>query len=193
MELFSIETIRRMIGLLDWAYRLGVRDAARVDDQGLCNQHIEETRQPGVFGFVTDNYAVGELEWQLRLEKEARLTSMFGAMHRYFISMGRFGSSFLSCFLPIAQDFYNRGLTDWNNAPDGCDFPMFLSRSRVWWTEKGVKPVKPGEYVQEIQLCCFSRMRSEPGYADKVKKRYLLGENRWLTYIRVVGLSLAKK
>lgn len=188
-------TILKMISLLDWSYRLGVNNAYQANDEGLCRAFIEKTSQPGMYGFITDDYNVGVLEWQLRLTKEARLTSMFGSMYQYFGRMGRFGQNYLSVFLPIAQDFYNKGVQDYCAAPYACDMARFNSARRVWWSPKGLLNVKPREYVETIQLMCFDRQRRDSAYleenaADYKAQKVALRAQHYDWYIRAVGLSI---
>lgn len=191
------DTILKMISLLDFCYRLGVTDAHAQDDEGLCREFIEKTSQPGVYGFLTDGYNVGVLEWQLRLTKQARLTSMFGSMYQYFNRMGRFSSNYLSCSLPVAQEFYNKGVTDYCTAPDGCDLVQFNDAKRVWWSHKGLLKISAREFVETIQLMCFDRQRKDNAYleenaADYKARKIALKEKHYYYFIRAVGLALAQ-
>lgn len=162
------QSIRSMISLLDYVYKLGVSDARDVEDEGLCRLFIQNHTEPGQYGFITDGYDVEELEWQLRLHVRSRLQRQYGVMQTFFASMRKFKANFLSCFLPVAQCFYNKGIKDYIEAPTDCDFNAFCERSRAWWTRKGIKNIKPQEYVDTIQLMCFDLRRRD--------MRYLLGE-----------------
>lgn len=192
------DTILRMIGLLDWVYRLGIQHSRELNDEGASREFLDTHNEVGVYGFITDGYNVGVLEWQLRLQKEARLTSMFGSMYQYFLRMGRYGQNYLSCFLPIAQEWYNLGVQDYIDNPHACDYSVFNGKTRVRWTKKGLLNIKPKEYVEMIQLQCFDLQRKHAAYleehADDYKARKIaLREQYWTWYIRAVGLALTAK
>lgn len=205
------QTIRGMISLLDYVYKLGVSDARDVEDEGLCRQFLLNHVEPGQFGFITDGYDVEELEWQLRLSMRSRLQRQYGAMQTLFMSMRRFKANFLSCFLPVAQRFYNKGIKDYNDAPADCDFNAFCNRSRIWWTSKGIKNITPQEYVDTIQLMCFDLRRRDMKYllSDvedwrnvdgtisyeqaelfNERRRHCLKPAQYESFICAVGLSL---
>lgn len=188
----------RMFGLLDWVYRLGIQHSRELNDEGASREFLDTHNEVGVYGFITDGYNVGVLEWQLRLQKEARLTSMFGSMYQYFLRMGRYGQNYLSCFLPIAQEWYNLGVQDYIDNPHAYDYSVFNGKTRVRWTKKGMLNIKPKEYVEMIQLQCFDLQRKHAAYleehADDYKARKIaLREQHWAWYIRAVGLALTAK
>lgn len=192
------DTILKMVSLLDFCYRLGVNHAYAQNDEGLAREFIDKHAETGVYGFLTDEGNVSVLEWQLRLTKEARLTSMYGSMYQYFNHMGRFACNYLSCFLPIAQDFYNKGVKDYYDAPDGCDIAQFNDARRVWWSQKGLLKVVAREYVEEIQLMCFERQRRDTAYLEEHRGNYkatkvALIPIRYDWFIRAVGLALSAK
>lgn len=189
------DTILRMIGLLDWCYRLGVRQARELNDEGAAREFLDTHNEVGVYGFLSDGLNVGVLEWQLRLQKEARLTSMFGSMYQYFLRMGRYGQNYLSCFLPIAQMWHNLGVQDFLDNPQSCDYAVFDGKTRVRWTKRGLINLKAREYVEMIQLQCFDLQRKHAEYlaehADDYKAwKTALPERHWQWYIRAVGLAL---
>lgn len=93
--------VGQMISLLDTLYHWGVRDAHNQNDEGAAMEFLQTHSEVGVYGFLTDDYNMTVEEWQLRLIQQARLTSMFGCMYRYFQKMGRFASNYLSCFLNV--------------------------------------------------------------------------------------------
>lgn len=191
------DTILRMIGLLDWCYRLGVRQARELNDEGAAREFLDTHNEVGVYGFLSDGLNVGVLEWQLRLQKEARLTSMFGSMYQYFLRMGRFGANYLSCFLPIAQMWHNLGVQDFIDNQHACDWAVFDGKTRVRWTKKGLLNIKPKEYVETIQLQCFDLQRRHIEYLkqhsdDYKARKIVLSEKQWSWFIRSLGLALEK-
>lgn len=189
------DVILKTIGLLDWLYRLGVTQARELGDEGAAREFLDTHDEVGVYGFLSDGLNVGVLEWQLRMQKEARLTSMWGSMHKYFLRMGRYGQNYLSCLLPIAQLWFNMGVRDYISNPSACDYAIFDGKTRVRWSKKGLLNINSREYVETIQLQCFDLMRKHAAYleehADDYKaRRVALREQHWTWYTRSVGLAL---
>lgn len=189
------DTILRTISLLDWCYRLGVRQAYEENDEGAAREFLITHSEVGVYGFLEDGLNVSALEWQLRMQQQARLDSLFGSMYRYFGRMKRYGTNYLSCLLPIAQMWHNRGVSDFTESPYACSLTEFDNKTRVWWTKKGLRNINVREYVETIQLQCFELQRKHKAYlvehADDYKAvKVALPERHWQHYIRAVGLAL---
>lgn len=166
-------TCNALVRLFDTMYRMGVMDAYQVNSEGECADFVERTKEPGVFGRVIDGHTMDCNEWQLTLIMEARKQSMHGAMYRYFNRMKIYGQNYLSVLLPIAQDFYNKGLQDYTDSPDAVSLAIFNDKSRTWWSKK-LRKVSIFEYIEQIQLFCFERRRSdeESGSKKALKKGY---------------------
>lgn len=166
-------TCNALIRLLDRIYRMGVMDAYKVNDEGECADFIERTKEPGVYGRVIDGHTMDCNEWQLTLIVEARKQVMHGAMYRYFNRTKIYGQNYLSVLLPIAQDFYNKGMQDYNANPNATSLAIFNDTKRVWWNKK-LKSVSTHEYIEQIQLFCFARKHSDEGFGAKkaLKKGY---------------------
>lgn len=189
----TINLVSQIITLMAQCYKLGVLDAYKVENESLCADFIEQTQQPNVFGRVIDGYTIGWQEWCLRLTIEARRKAMYGAMYRYFNTMGGYGSNYYSVILPIAQDFYNRGMTDYNNYPDVNDIYEFESKkARFLWTKKGLREAKWRELVEMIQSMAFSRARIDKAALLRkdrgIVRRYALSENYYLIFNRVMSI-----
>ena len=185
--------LSRMLSLLDYCYRLGVESAREVEDEGLCREFLERTKEPGVYGLLSENpvYITWQ-EWTLRLMAKARSTSWNGAMVQFLNRMGRFASNYLSCFLPCSMVFYCRGVSDYINAQGAVDFAMFQGRSRVWWTKNGLKPVNNRTYVDTIQLLTFDLQRRDAEVWERetaIKaKKVALTQKQYEMFRRSVGL-----
>lgn len=154
--------IIRMIGLIDWLYRLGVVDAHEINDDGLTKEYLEKIGSPGVFGFL--NYEGRFISWKefsLLLVAKSRLSSWQGAMTDYFNRMGTLTSNYLGCFIPLAQCFYAKGVRDYISAPNAADIAVFQSRRRVYWTPKGIRKVGTRQYVDELQIECYNLKRRD--------------------------------
>lgn len=186
-------TVSRMISLLDWVYRLGVESAREVEDEGLCREFLDRTKEPGVYGLLSENpvYITWQ-EWTLRLMAKARSTSWNGAMVQFLNRLGRFGSNYLSAFLPCSMVFYCRGISDYLNAPTAVDFAMFQSKSRVWWTKNGLKAVNNRTWVDELQMICFDLERRDAEVWERetaIKaKKVALTQKQYEMFRRSVGL-----
>ena len=186
-------TVSRMISLLDWVYRLGVESAREVEDEGLCREFLDRTKEPGVYGLLSENpvYITWQ-EWTLRLMAKARSTSWNGAMVQFLNRLGRFGSNYLSAFIPCSMVFYCRGISDYLNAPTAVDFAMFQSKSRVWWTKNGLKAVNNRTWVDELQMICFDLERRDAEVWERetaIKaKKIALTQKQYEMFRRSVGL-----
>lgn len=191
------DTIAKMISLLDWCYRLGVEAAYDLQDEGLAREFVGRTSKPGVYGFLTEEpvYITWQ-EWTLRLMAKARSTSWSGSMNRYFNAMGRFGANYLSAFLPLTQVFLCKGVNDYYSAPSGADMAMFNSKTRVWWTPKGLRTIKNDEWVSELQMQSYDLERRdaevwESNTAYEAKKVALTAK-QYCMFRRCVGLVMMK-
>lgn len=187
--------VQKMVSLLDWCYRLGVKQAYHVNDDGLAIEFVEKHREVNVYGFLVDDYDVGVVEWQLRLLCEARRCSLYGAMYRYFEHMGRYGMNFLSCFIPVAQEWYNMGVEDYTTAPYACSMEEFNDAARVRWSGDGLLKVRLEDYVQTIQLQCFGLKRKHDEYLQTygctpANKHKALVPKRWDMFIRALGIAV---
>lgn len=192
-------TVSSIISLLDVMYHWGALHAHRLGDEGAAMEFLESHAEVGVYGFLTDNAPnVGVLEWQLRLIKEARLTSMYGTMYNYLNRAGRYGQNYLSVFYEVAKAMYLRGIRDYYECGGSADMAVFADTKRAWLTSNGIRKVNNTEWVQEIQLICFDEQRKHAAYLEthaddyKAKKVALRGQHfQW--FIRAVGLALQKR
>lgn len=186
--------VSQMISLLDWVYRLGVESAREVEDEGLCREFLERTKEPGVYGLLSETpvYTTWE-EWTLRLMAKARSTSWNGSMVKFFTKMGKFSANYLSAFLPCSLMFYRRGIEDFINAPAAADFAMFQSRTRVRWTMSGLKPVNNRTWVDELQMMCFDLERRDAEVWERETKyeakKVALTTKQYEMFRRSVGLA----
>ena len=132
--------VSRMITLFDRVYKLGVEDGCRyAHDEGRCREHIKTTNEPGRFGMIRDGYTSDAVDWQITLQKQAKEMSVYEPVRKMFVRMGKWAASnYYSCILPIAQDFYNKGVEDYlanpnaeEIAPSISFFAMVSRHSRV--------------------------------------------------------------
>lgn len=192
------EVVSKMISLIDWCYRMGVSDAHKQSDEGLVREFCERTKEPGVFGFLTDDFSISWQEFALRLLSKARMTSWNGSMARYMNQMGRYGNNYLSCFLPLAQIWYCKGCKDYADAPTSCDMAVFNGRTRVYWTANGVRKVDNRRYVDELQLETFVLERRDGAVREAnteydAKKAGALKPKHYQYFRTAIGLALTTK
>lgn len=178
--------VSRLLTLFDRVYKLGVEDGYRHShDEGLCREHIETTNYPGNFGLIRDGFISDEIDWQLTLQREAKVMKIYEPIRKMFIRMGAWArSNFYSCILPIAQDFYNMGVEDFLANPNADTITTFMEDRRVWW---GGKRVDTYGYVEKIQGFCGKRMRSEAAALEG------LVETRASKYQRIGEYDLRKR
>ena len=197
----------QMVMMFDKLYHLGVSHSFSVKDEGLCRQFLENTSQPGIYGYIEDGYYVCPREWQLRLQKIAGEISLKSPMYKLFGRMGNYLSNFLGCFMPLAQDFYNKGVSDYLNYGHKLEIAIFDGKTRVWLTAKGLKNASKDDYKQTIQQFCFDRKRTEENlmaeYVDERKSKYQHYDEKDLrkrvrnpkhydTFVRSIGILTQK-
>lgn len=178
--------VSKLLTLFDRIYKLGVEDGYNNShDEGLCREHIETTNIPGNFGLIRDGFISDEIDWQLTLQREAKVMKIYEPIRKMFIRMGAWArSNFYSCILPIAQDFYNMGVEDYLANPGADTIATFMGERRVWW---GGKRVDTYGYVEKIQGFCGKRMRSEAAALEE------LVETRTSKYQRIGEHDLRKR
>lgn len=189
--------VSKMISLLDWCYRLGVEAAHALQDEGLAREFLERTKEPGVYGFLSDEPVyITWKEWTLRLMAESRSTCWNGSMMRFFNRMGAFGANYLSAFLPISQVFLNKGVEDYLKSPNAADFSMFNSKNRIWWTEKGLRSISNREWVDTLQLISFDLERRDGAIWESQTptqaKKIALKPSQYEIFRRCVGVVMLR-
>lgn len=191
--------IMRMIGLIDWLYRLGVTDAHEINDDGLAREFLEKINSPGVYGFLSyDGRLISWQEFSLLIVAKARLTSWQGAMTEYFNKMGKLTSNYLGCFIPLAQFFYAKGVRDYMSAPNVADIAEFQTRRRVYWTPKGIRRVSTRQYVDELQIECYNLKRRDEDVfqwntAYEAAKMGAIRPKRYECFIRALSVAAMTK
>lgn len=200
---FDKRMAQQMVKMFDELYRQGINDCIAADDDGRCREFLEATSQPSVYGLLTDGVYIGPKEWQLRLQLIAGRISLKSPMYRLFCRMGNYLTNYLGCFLPLACDFYRKGVKDALEYGHLFDASKFSGKTRVWLTDNGVKNVSNYEYKNAIQQMCFDRQRAEQSFMDGYKdvrtsKYQRIGEHdarkkvrnskHWETFVMRIGL-----
>lgn len=207
--LIDVKIVRNVIRILDWCYRMGVRDARNAQDEGLCYEFLDKTSKAGVYGFLTDDFTIDWIEWSSRLRLQAMRISLNNPMNEYFRLMGNFNVTYLCCLLPLTQHFYGLGVADFCNAPNGCEMAIFEDKTRVFWTEKGCRAIKLMEYKNLLQAILPALKRRDKqvwdDWADKRAsldryerakmphpKHIAIKPKFYDTYSRAMGLAILR-
>lgn len=177
-----------IIRLMNDAYKAGVRDAEWVNDAGRCSEHIKETQEKGVYGRVTD---IDKYEWRrwkhnILLMKdvnfaESRAVEFTSRINNWFCTEG--------CLLPLAQDFYNQGLQDWNDYPVSRSVLGLESKRYPRWTRKGIKNRHFKQMWVDMQTFAYERSKQ---YVD-VNSANSLTERKFETFMVQVWKALTYK
>lgn len=151
----------RIVSLFDHLYRKGIRDAHRERNEGLCREHIEATSVAGFFGFIETDPKVEWGEWGIELARITRRTGFSNIISEILRLDRRFGSTYLSCAFTIAQGFYNLGIKHYIEHPNADDVANLNPRTRVFWTDEGIKNGKIDHWIQEVQSLAFELERRD--------------------------------
>lgn len=194
-------TIHSLIGLLDFAYRLGLEDMAQCEDENRPARFLAETERAGVFGFLNEDHTMDWQEWTLRLMSKSR-SSYFGtSMSEYYHRAGKFGQNYLSVFINMTQCYYNMAVRDALE----CEVPLTPPRlphdkRRVRLTAKGFyRKVKMRGYVDDMQAMAYRlQRRDEAVWADggipgAAKRRTALKATHYRFFMKAVGLAMVKE
>lgn len=187
--------ITRLVSLLDWTYKLGVKAAHELEDEGLTRDFLEKANKPGVYGLLSEEpLYIDWQEWSLRLMHTALRLKSNAPIKTYFNKMGRFGNNFLSCFLPISMIFYCRGIKDYMAAPGAVDYAIFEGRTRVTWTPEGLRPIDKRIMVNELQMISYDLERRDIKVWESetfaTAKKIALPPKHYQIFRRAVGLQL---
>ena len=152
-----------ILHLLAWMYRQGVYDAYYTNDAGKCYEFIDKLRNTACdYGFL-DSYVITDInEFRLRLSMRMRSARLFRHLQSLDVCVKDYGSSFYSCFYPIAKDFYLDGATDYIENPDAGDIMQYKSKNSLsisQWTERGIRSVPRNEFIERVQLKTFEMSR----------------------------------
>lgn len=189
-------TITSMISMLDWAYRMGVRDYCGIEDEGLARDFLTKTSKAGVFGFLTDDYTTDWKELSLRMLYKARSTNWGGAMSRFVDQIGGWGMNYLCVFYNMIQVFYNMGVRDAMDYPD-FDTTRFNSTKRARIENGRIRQVKPQEYVDIMQLETFKLNRRDQEVFSTLDfrqaRKIALKESYYETFRNAIGIIIHHK
>ncbi|MBD5306086.1 MAG: hypothetical protein HDS14_00435 [Bacteroides sp.] len=136
-------------------YQEGIYDAYDAQDPGECHEWLEYTSRPGYYGFMKkrkSDYIDDLLLWLSELSYDINMRNVF---KRYVRDLGRGTRIYYNLAYHVAQEFYNKGLRDFIDAPCVCsmeDFRLMVSTKkgvRPWplWTRSGIKMIDRDQVV----------------------------------------------
>lgn len=133
------------------------------------------------------------VDYLLTLIHRASRTAWRGFMRRYFNSIDRYGSSYLSCFIPLTLHWYNQGVEDYYNNPDDTDMSRFMDNRRVYWTKKGIIRVTSEDYSEEMVRLSFKYERRdraiwEDNTVSMARRKGAMNPTFYGTFRRVVKI-----
>lgn len=155
-SIFTHAEALAILRLFGDAYKAGLRDAEWVNDAGRCEEHITSTSEDEIYGRVTEMRFDSWREWKHRLllMKDARLANV-----RAVDLINRIDKPWRieGCLLPLAQDFYNQGLKDWNENPVSRVFNGLDAMRYPRWTRKGLRNRTFQQMWVDMQTFAFER------------------------------------
>lgn len=140
-------------------YRRGINDAfENIDDEGLILGHIEETKGCKRFGFIGET-ASSYLWWRNRLLDIGEKMGRYKTVDEYLSKRvgGKLGTNFFSVFIVLTVEFYNRGLLDYLNNPNGSLAKFNESSWWQWWGERSSKKFDIRRFRSRVQDICIRR------------------------------------
>ena len=165
-SIITIKVARGLITLYNAMYKLGVMDAEQVGSDGICEEFSEQVRVPTVYGRVTDGYTMSQKEWCATLMRISAKWRVNDDCQR-FLAQSFCNNTYFTCALPIAQEFYIKGMEDFNAYPHIHDFTNFDNSKMERWTRNGIVSWTRKEIFIELQMLCFQRQRIDNDSDDR--------------------------
>lgn len=155
---------RALVHLFDTCYKMGVEDAIQVDDIYHCKEWAEEKYAPSTFSRVIHDYDMSWQEWKFRLSQLIRDGKFKILGIKFFDSITGY-STYLAVSLPIAMDFYLKGVKDYCSRPFSQDWVLFKSGNYYRWGKKKLVKESQDHIIREVAEFTFDRIRlDEPLY-----------------------------
>lgn len=171
--LIDWDIARGLFSLYNTCYKTGVMDAHDVQDEGRCVEFARDVREPAVYGRVINNYTMNTKEWKLTLLSFSKGCYMKNKCRNYILWLD--GKNYYSCALPIAQEFYIRGMEDFNKHPTLHKISAIDTPKMELWTADGLQKRTRVDMLADLQQFCFDRGRMDEASGSKYAfnpKRY---------------------
>ena len=129
--LINLTSFPKIVALLDFIYKKAIMDCIDKDDVHSCNKFLKEMKSGKKYGLIEFEYEMTWREWKNLLYffcLRKRLNSV-ALIFDYINSM----STYYSVLLPVAMEFYLKGVSDFIECPYEDDYLRFSeSRLEVW-------------------------------------------------------------
>jgi hypothetical protein len=137
---------------------MGIEDAIDIGDVPTCLEFCDRMYAPECFGRVVNDYKYSWREWKFRLSQIVFEDALYRKQGiKYFECITKY-SSYIACVLPLAMDFYLRGIKDYCAYPNPTNKVKLLSQSFMIWG-KVVTKVAMDDFVRMLTGFCYDRIR----------------------------------
>lgn len=149
---------RALVQLFDTCYKMGVEDAIQVNDVFRCQDWVEEKYKPSTFSRIIHNYDMSWQEWKFRLSGLVRDGKYKLLGVRFFDCITSY-NGYYAASLPIAMDFYMKGIKDYCERPKSGEWVLFNSGSFNRWGKKKILKISQDDIIREVTEFSFDRIR----------------------------------
>lgn len=144
--------------LFDQCYKMGVKDGIDIGNESQCEEFCEKMYRAECFGRIIYDYEFSWREWKFRLSQLVYEDTKFRCLGlKYFECITSY-ASYLACVLPIAMDFYMKGLKDYALYPNSENWVKFNSKWFALWG-KTVRKSNSDEFLRFLTGFCYDRIR----------------------------------
>jgi hypothetical protein len=144
--------------LFDALYKLGVEDAIAIGNESQCEEFCDRMYRAECFGRIINDFTYSWREWKYRLTQVVYDDVMYRKQCLKFFDCISSYSTYLACVMPIAMDFYMKGLKDYAKYPNSANWVKFKDKGFTLW-EKSPRKVTMDEFVRLLTGFCYDRMR----------------------------------
>lgn len=149
---------RALLRLFDTCYKTGVKDAIDIGNEMQCLEFCEKMYATEKFGRIIYDYEYTWKEWKYRLSQMLfDDIANFRTCTKYLECITHYGS-YIACALPIAMDFYMKGIKDYCQYPNSCNLVRFNEEHNLLWG-KTIKRVSYNDVIRTLTGFCFDRAR----------------------------------
>lgn len=154
---------RGIFNILNTCYKAGVKDAEYVNDHDLCETFANEVRVPNVYGRVKDENLMNAVQWRCAIPLINAGCPLPKASIEFLVCIDKYHKLY-QCSLPIAQEFYIKGMEDFNKNPTIHNFVLLDNRRMERWTRNGIKQVTIHDMLITLQELCLKRSINDEQY-----------------------------
>lgn len=172
----------QVISLFDRAYKQGVYEAAKINNEYYCSNFILEKSKPSTFGLLQHDYEMDWREWRFILSKWCDTSHLRALYNNVIMTINT--PTYLMVILQFAQDYYVQGVKDWLEYPNRMGLKVFLNKQRCRWKPyegKLYSVIQTRSYITDIQERAYYRQHNCVRDGDMIKsKSYtVFATNMW--------------